>query len=275
MCRWVAYMGSPLALDEVIVKSARSLVHQSRHAREGAEAMNGDGFGIGWYGDAPEPGLFRSIGPAWNDRNLLDVARLTRSGLFFGHIRASTGTTVQQTNCHPFRHGRWLWMHNGLIRDFVRIKRELTLAVDPALYPFIEGSTDSELMFYLALTFGLQNDPPTAVARMVGYVETLGRRHGTEHPVQMTVATSDGRSIWAFRYSSEGSSRSLYYTSAVPTLRAMYPEVAQFAGLSEHSRLIVSEPLGELTGVWNAAPESSFGVVSEERSELGSFGPLT
>jgi len=268
-------MGSPIALDEVIVKPARSLVQQSRHAREGAEATNGDGFGIGWYGEAPEPGLFRSIGPAWNDRNLLDVTRLTRSGLFFGHIRASTGSAVQQTNCHPFRYGRWLWMHNGLIRDFVRIKRDLTLAVDATLYPFIEGSTDSEVMFYLALTFGLQDDPPTAVARMVGHVETVGRRHGIEHPMQMTVATSDGRSIWAFRYSSESSSRSLYYTSAVPTLRAMYPEVAQFTGLSEHSRLIVSEPLGELAGVWNAVPESSFGIVTEQGGEFANFGPLT
>jgi len=275
MCRWIAYVGSPIALDEVIIKPARSLVQQSKHAREGAEATNGDGFGIGWYGEAPEPGLFRSIGPAWNDRNLLDVARLTKSGLFFGHIRASTGSAVQQTNCHPFRHGRWLWMHNGLIRDFVRIKRELMLSVDAALYPFMEGSTDSELMFYLALTFGLQDDPQTAVARMVGYVEEVGRQHGIEHPMQMTVATSDGRSIWAFRYSSEGSSRSLYYSSAVPTLREMYPEVVQFAAVSEHSRLIVSEPLGELAGVWNVVPESSFGVVSEHRSELLTFRPLT
>lgn len=275
MCRWVAYMGSPIALDEVIVKPAHSLIQQSRHAREGAEATNGDGFGIGWYGGAPEPGLFRAVGPAWNDRNLLDVARLTRSGLFFAHIRASTGTAAQQTNCHPFRHGRWLWMHNGLIRDFPLVKRELMLAVDATLYPFIEGSTDSELMFYLALTFGLQDDPPTAVARMVGYVEAAGRRHGTEHPMQMTVATSDGCSIWVFRYSTEGVSRSLYYSAPVPTLRAMYPELASLNELSEYSRLIVSEPLGERVGFWNAVPESSFGVVNERGSEVGSFGPLT
>lgn len=275
MCRWVAYMGSPIALEEVIVKPVRSLMQQSRDAREGAEATNADGFGIGWYGDTPEPGLFRSINPAWNDRNLLDVTRMTRSRLFFGHIRASTGSAVQQTNCHPFRHGHWLWMHNGLIRDFARIKRELTLAVDADLFPFIEGSTDSELMFYLALTFGLRHDPPTAVARMVGHVEAVARRHTIPHPVQMTVATSDGRSIWAFRYSSEGNSRSLYYSTALPTLRAMYPEIAQFAGLSEYSRLIVSEPIGELAGAWNVAPESSFGYVNETGSEWGSFAPLT
>jgi len=69
---------------------------------------------------------------------------------------------VQQTNCHPFRHGNWLWMHNGLLGDFQRVKRELVLAVDPALYPSIEGSTDSEVFFYLALTMGLEDDPPGA-----------------------------------------------------------------------------------------------------------------
>ena len=117
---------------------------------------------------------------------------------------------MQQTNCHPFRHGRWLWMHNGALRDFDRVKRDLRFAIDPELYPEIEGSTDSETFFYLALTFGLEEDPPKAVQEAVGFIEATGRRHDVEHPVQMTVATTDGESVWAFRYSSEGDSRSLY-----------------------------------------------------------------
>ena len=93
----------------------------------------------------------------------------------FAHIRASTGSAVQQTNCHPFRHGQWLWMHNGSIADFSSVKRDLTLAVEPGLFPEIEGSTDSELFFYLALTFGLEQDPPAAVARAVGLIEETGQ----------------------------------------------------------------------------------------------------
>ena len=96
-------------------------------------------------------------------------------------------------------------MHNGAISDFPTVKRDLALAVDPALFPAIEGSTDSELFFFLALTFGLEEDPPKAVARAVGLIEETGRRHGVEHPIQMTVATTDGDTTWAFRYSSEGS----------------------------------------------------------------------
>jgi predicted glutamine amidotransferase len=119
------------------------------------------------------PGVFHSIEPAWNDRNLRDLAGHIRSPLVLAHIRASSGSPVQQTNCHPFRHGRWLWMHNGVLRDFPRVKRELVLAVDPSLYPQIEGSTDSETFFFLALTLGLEHDPPTAVQRAVGLLEDV------------------------------------------------------------------------------------------------------
>src|SRR6185295_20117232 len=104
-------------------------------------------------------------------------------------------------------------MHNGAIREFPRVKRELAFAVGPDLYAEIEGSTDSELFFYLALTLGLEDDPPAAVAAAVGLIEETGRRHDVEHPIQMTVATTDGTNIWAFRYSSEGKSRSLFYST--------------------------------------------------------------
>ena len=92
---------------------------------------------------------------------------------------------MQRSNCHPFRHDRWLWMHNGAIRGFHEIKRDLILAIDPSLYPEIDGSTDSETLFFLALSFGLMEDPPGAVERAVGLVEDVGRRHGVEHPIQM------------------------------------------------------------------------------------------
>jgi glutamine amidotransferase len=164
-------------------------------------------------------------------------------------------------------------MHNGLVREFAKVKRDLAFAVDPSLYPEIEGSTDSELFFYLALTFGLQDDPPSAVERAVGLIEETGRRHGVEQPIQMTVATTDGESVWAFRYSSEGSSRSLYYSTRVETLKEQYPDSPVLHQLSDESRLIVSEPLGDLAGVWNEVPESTVGIVREGQDELRPFTP--
>jgi glutamine amidotransferase len=274
MCRWLAYSGSPLRIEELLYRPQHSLIDQSLHSKLGVETTNGDGFGVGWYGVGGTPGVFHSIEPAWNDRNLRDVSAHVESHLVFAHIRASSGSAIQQTNCHPFRHGRWLWMHNGLIRDFHHVKRDLVFAVDPDLYPEIEGSTDSEVFFFLALTFGLEDDPPAAVARAVGRIEDTGRRHDVEHPIQMTVATTDGERIWAFRYSSEGTSRSLFYSTEVTTLRHQHPEVEALWELSEDARLIVSEPLGDLAGAWNEVPESTYSVVHGETDEVHPFTPV-
>ena len=164
-------------------------------------------------------------------------------------------------------------MHNGGIREFAAVKRDLTLAVDPSLYPQIEGSTDSELFFFLALTLGLEDDPPGAVARAVGLIEEVGTQHGVEHPIQMTVATTDGKSIWGFRYSSEHDSRSLFYSTDVPTLRLLHPDLEVLGKVDDESRLIVSEPLRDLPGAWNEVPESSYGVVQPGKDELHPFTP--
>jgi len=275
MCRWLAYSGSPVLIEELLYKPEHSLIDQSRHARMGVDTTNGDGFGVGWYEpDGQPPAVFRSIEPAWNDRNLREVAGHVESPLFLAHIRASTGTAVQQTNCHPFRHEKWLWVHNGLVRDFHLVKRDLALAVDESLYAYMEGSADSEVLFYLALTFGLEDDPPQAVARMVGFVEEVGHRHGTEHPIQMTIGTTDGKSVWAFRYSSEGKSRSLFYSTNVSTVRKLHPERERLQEVSDEARIIVSEPLGDLPGVWNEVPESSYGVVQEGDDEMHPFRPV-
>jgi predicted glutamine amidotransferase len=273
MCRWLAYSGSPIKLEELLLKRDRSLIDQSLHARQGATPTNGDGFGVGWYDDGETPRLYRSVHPAWNDRNLRELAAGISSHLFLAHIRASTGTAIQETNSHPFRHGRWLWMHNGLIREFPQVRRELLLAVDESLFDSIEGTTDSETMFYLALTFGLESDPVAAVERMVGFVEATGQRHGVELPMQMTIATSDGRSLYAFRYSTGGASRSLYFSTRMDTLKALYPESEELAGLSDETRVVVSEPLGDLAGVWNEVPESHVGIIQPGTAELRRFAP--
>ncbi|MFD7017563.1 class II glutamine amidotransferase [Streptomyces sp. NPDC059161] len=274
MCRWLAYSGTPLLLDTILYKPAHSLIDQSLHSKLGVETTNGDGFGVGWYTEnGGTPAVLRDVGPAWNNRNLREIADHVESPLFFAHIRASTGTAVQQTNCHPFRHGRWLWMHNGSIAGFHLMRRELCLLVDPALFNDIEGTTDSEMMFYLAVTFGLDQDPPGAVARMAGVVERIGREQGVEFPLQMTVAVTDGERVWAFRYSSQGQSRSLFYSSRVETLRKLHPDAAFLQGVSDETRLIVSEPLGDLPGAWNEVPESSYGVVQPGADELLPFAP--
>jgi glutamine amidotransferase len=273
MCRWLAYTGSPVLIHQALFTPAHSLIDQSLHSRLGAETTNGDGFGLGWYDDEGTPGVFRSIEPAWNDENLRELTAHIRSPLFLAHIRAAIGSAVQQTNCHPFRHGRRLFMHNGFIDGFDRIKRELVLAVDESLYPEIRGQADTEVLFYLALTLGLEDDPPEAVARAIGMVEDAGARHGVQHPFQGTIATSDGERLWAFRYSSEGKSRSLFFSRDIRTLRELYPERQILHDISEDARLVLSEPIGDLPGAWHEMPESSYGVAGGGDAELRPFRP--
>jgi predicted glutamine amidotransferase len=273
MCRWLAYTGAPISLSEVLYTPVHSLIDQSLHSRLGAETTNGDGFGVGWYDAAAAPGLFRSIEPAWNDLNLRELAGHVSSHLFFAHVRAAIGSAVQQTNCHPFRHGRWLFMHNGFIDGFAAIKRDLVLAVDESLYPEIQGTSDTEVLFYLALTFGLQEDPPGAVARAIGFVGERGRARAIAYPFQGTLATSDGETLWAFRYSSEGKSRSLFYTRDIGTLRREYPGRAFLREVPDDARLVVSEPIGDLPGAWEEMPEATYTVVRPGEDQLLPFRP--
>jgi predicted glutamine amidotransferase len=273
MCRWMAYYGSPVTIHDLLYRPQHSLIDQSLHSKLGAETTNGDGFGVGWYGVGDTPGVYRSIEPAWNDANLRNIAPHIRSPLVFAHIRAAIGSAVQESNCHPFCYGKWLFMHNGFIGDFHKVRRDLVLAIDPSLFPSMEGSADTEVMFLLALTFGLEDDPPAAMAATVGLIEEVGKKHGVEHPIQMTVATSNGERVWAFRYSSERNSRSLFYSTDVPTVRALHPEVEILNYVSDEARLIVSEPLRDLPGAWNEVPESSYGIVQPGDDELHPFTP--
>jgi glutamine amidotransferase len=274
MCRWLAYFGDPIPLDLLLLRTDHSLIDQSLHSRMGATTTNGDGFGIGWYdGRLEQPGIYRSVHPAWNDRNLRELAEHVSSHLFFAHIRASTGTAIQETNAHPFRYGRWLFMHNGLVREHPRLRRDMLLAVAPELVPHIEGSTDSELLFHLALTFGLDEDAMVALERLAGFIEDLAEQHGVEHPLQMSVAVTNGVEIVAARYSSEGASRSLFFSTDARARRARYPDDPRVQQIADETRAIVSEPLGDLPGAWQEVPESQIGVVRPGYHELRTFTP--
>ena len=274
----MAYTGGEASLYDLLFNFRHSLVIQSLHSTEGAEATNGDGFGVGWYTDAADPLLYRSVEPAWHDRNLKEISQAISAHTILAHVRAASPAvaSVQQTNCHPFRHDGWLFMHNGVIRGFKNIKRDLMLKIDPELYPCIEGSTDSETFFYLCLTFGLKEDPPKAVAKAVGFITKLAQANGVENPVQMSVCTTDGSGrLWAFRYSTEGKSRTLYYSTDIAKIVAMHQDdpiaqrrrsVVRYSSYTEDTRFIVSEPLGFVEGVWNLVDEAT--CVFAEKGEL-------
>ena len=265
MCRWLAYTGEPLQPSTLVLDAKHSVVAMSLNSPLGAEPVNGDGFGFGWYPEdasrGSTPSVFRSIEPAWHDENLREISRAVRSPLFFTHVRAAGGPPIQQTNCHPFRYENWLFMHNGVISQFGLTKRDLTFAVDPSLYPHIHGTTDSEILFHLALTLGLADDPIKAVGDAIRMVESAGHKAGVQFPMQGTIAVSDGETVWAFRYSSQGQSRTLFHSADIPTLREMYPDVERLSTFGDNAQVVVSEPLNDLPGVFLEVPESTVAIL--------------
>jgi len=275
VCRWVAYLGSPIAPKELLHDPERSLIEQSRRHAPNMALPNGDGTGLGWYDRRDEPALFRSIVPAWGDENLLELAAEIRSPLFLAHVRAGTGTPVQQTNCHPFRYRNWLFVHNGYVADYEVLRRELLLAVRPDLFTNVEGSTDSELLFHLALTFGLAEDPIAGLALMAGFVETAAAAAGVTDPaLQMTVGVSDGTRLYAARYASGTEVNTLFVSEDVGSLRMLYPENERFSHFSDGARAVVSEPLIDLPGMWREIPAGTALVIGDDIQER-SFQPIS
>ena len=174
---------------------------------------------------------------------------------------------MQETNCHPFRHGRWLFVHNGFIADFHVIRRDLMLAIDPALFAEVTGSTDTEVVFYLALTFGLEDDPIQALERTIGFIESVAGRHGVADAVQGSFGVSDGTTLWAVRYATNGKARSLFTSAEVDSVRRLYPDNPRIQALGADDRVIVSEPFSDLPGLWNEVPEAT-AVTVRHRGEL-------
>ena len=274
MCRWNAYYGQPLIIDELLFQTEHGLIDQSLHSRMGVETTNGDGFGLGWYGElGGDPCRYRTVTPAWSDVNLRDMASHIESPLWLAHIRATTGTPVQQTNCHPFQHGRWLFVHNGVIAGFHLMRRELLLAVDPELFDGVEGSTDSEVLFHLALTYGLEHDPAAALELAIGFVEATAVKHGIENAVQTSLGVTDGERLWAFRYSTEHKSRTLFASTDATAVRRLHPDNPTLQALHDEDRVVVSEPLSDLPGLWKELPESTVFVVQPGADEERPFRP--
>lgn len=280
MCRWMGWLGQPVLVEELLFRSPHGIVDQSLHARMGAEPTNGDGFGLGWYGSGEGPGVYRNVAPAWGDANLRDLAAHLESPLFLLHVRAAIGSPIQESNCHPFRHGRWLFVHNGYLAEFHRLRRDLMLALDPQLFPDVQGSTDSEVVFYLALTLGLEDDPIGALERTVGAIEAAAARRGVGGAVQATFGISDGHDLWAVRYATSDPARSLYTSADVDAIRRLYQGHPRADRLSDDDRLIVSEPFSDLPGVWREVPPGTAlrvrrGGVLEERPFVPRPAPVS
>ncbi|KAF1971000.1 N-terminal nucleophile aminohydrolase [Bimuria novae-zelandiae CBS 107.79] len=158
MCRFMVYKGKDeILLSELILNPTHSILTQSFDSRlrlDTRRPHNGDGFGIGYYTSpslGPEPCVFTSTIPAWNCLNLSRIASKTTSSLIFAHVRATTEGNLSDQNCHPFSYKRLMFMHNGGIGSFKRIKMKLAMGLNERWFTLVQGSTDSEWAFALFL----------------------------------------------------------------------------------------------------------------------------
>ncbi len=281
MCRWLAYSGPEIYMDRLLIKPEHSLLMQSRFARQnyvtglpdfpdGAFPTNGDGFGFGWYGEQDEPGLYRELRPAWSDENFTNLARTLKSGLFLAHLRAAYDGIVQRSNSHPFKCHNWLFQHNGEIMGFQQVRRELMLELSPERFTYIQGTTDTEVCFHLALELGMDADPKQGLERMAGRVERARREHAIDGPFRLTCAASDGRALYAVRYSSNQQSKTMYLNKGAEALQQIESKAGE---LPEEGHIILSEPLDDCSQNWLMLEESSFVEIRDGQVNISKFEP--
>jgi glutamine amidotransferase len=287
MCRFVAYLGRPIIVDELLLKPPNSLVHQSYGAEEMSQTLNGDGFGLGWYVHdiSQRPGLFRSISPAWNNNNLLYNAPLIQTDCMFAHIRAASEGAISEANSHPFHYEQFLMMHNGSVPHFSKIKRRLLSLLSDELFLWVKGQTDSEHVF--ALLMKHFNDlkgsgPPMTVDQIregfqqtFDVVQDLKQEAGIGHEVStFNMMITDGYRIFGTRFSSDPKkeTRSLYYSSGsrFQCEDGVSTMVQDESG--DKAVLIVSEKLNNLEEEWTSIPPNHF--IAVENNMDVSLSPL-
>lgn len=266
MCRWIAYTGRPIYIDTLVTRPTYSLVEQSMNSkmsykRDGSIlAINGDGFGLGWYMHKEEPGLFKISEPAWANENINEICSQIESHTFMAHIRAASTGEIQRANAHPFKYKNWLFQHNGYLHHYDHFRRDLQCNIAPQFYNTLKGTTDSETLFLLALTFGLEEDPKGALERVIVFVRQLSEKMRIPLDLIMSCALSDGKYLYTMRYASGNMVHSQYYSTHADCMKAIN---AHSISLPLNSVVVVSEPLDQSMDHWKEMPNGSFATIQD------------
>lgn len=274
MCRFLAYQGQKVLLADLLYNSENSIISQSRKAKETHQPVNADGFGLGWYNHEiePNPCVIKSILPAWSSSNLRNLSRKILTNNFFAHVRAaSPGSPVTIQNCHPFVSGNLMFMHNGIVWEFPKVRRKFQNELSDENYENIVGSTDSEHIFWLFINF-LKNDlNPTkeelisAMQKTFAIIIELQNQAETEEVPHLNFALTDGKNLLATKFTSNKSNGpvSLYY--ALPEKIEVKNKELCLSGNSENRKaiLVASEPLSDEKVVWQSVPNNSIFISDE------------
>jgi glutamine amidotransferase len=273
MCRFVLYLGSEITIGSLLTDPDHSLIHQSFKSRERTEPLNGDGFGVAWYVPdvSPDPAVFRDISPAWSNQNLINLARVVRTPCMMAHVRAaSVGLPVTQLNCHPFAWRDLVFMHNGDVHDFARIRRRLVERLSDEAFCWIRGSTDSEHLFAAFIDHYSQIEHlaplqrlEEAMRRTIRTLQEVTLEANVEQSATLNLAVANGRCAVVSRVSTgEDPPNSLYYNGG--RAYSCVDGVCMMAPGSTEAVLVASEPLSE-DGGWAPVPPNHLVLISETR----------
>lgn len=275
MCRIAAYMGSvPVVLSTVLEKPDNSLIQQSISCREDSTIkVNADGFGLGWYNHdiSKVPATFKSTQPAWNDLNLRDLGSLVRSKCFLAHIRASIIGHVSHDNCHPFRIGEFLCVHNGEIDGFARIRYHLQRILPKEMLDQIRGQTDSEYIFALMMYYYQRSSESKSVLHRLSIafnlalsqLQCLLEAEGvSNHKSTINLVITNGYDMFASRFGSWHNSakvnKSLYFLQG----DVLDFSKDNFKVLSRRKRpkftMLASEKIVPEESAWQMVPANHF-----------------
>lgn len=274
MCRWIAYSGQQIFIEQLITLPEHSLVEQSMKTEMNYDLegnlmhTNGDGFGVGWYADKPVPGLFREKTPAWSNDNLREICGQVKANIFFAHVRATTAGSVQNTNCHPFKYKNWLFQHNGDVAAYDKIRRDLQMDLTPEMYNEIKGTTDSETFFLMALSYGLMDNPKEGLKKMVKRVKKAMDDHKVEDQyLNLSCAISDGKKIYTLRYAIGKPSKTQFYCTESHMISGLDEKTKKTAG----NIIVVSEPLDRFGDKWTEIPHNSFTTIENGKVTIEKF----
>ncbi len=249
MCRLLAYAGPARVMADLVTEPYHSLVHQSQGALEAKFPVNGDGFGLAWYGQDPAPGVYRDTNPAWSDDNLASLCRVVQSGLFIAHVRAATDGATSRENCHPFTRDHVCFAHNGQIGNYPHVRRTLESSLPDDLYHHRKGSTDSELLFLLLVHHGLVTNPQRAMDSVTAFLAECALPQGK--PTRMTCVWADGHFLYGFRYGSDGKAPTLYQGQTASGGHVLASEP-----LCDHFKDWKAVPVGQVVQL-NPAPQAA------------------
>lgn len=261
MCRLLAYLGSSIQLDHILIKPKHSLIVQSYQPREmTAGLLNADGFGVGWYHlqQQNSPYIYKNILPIWNDANLPQLASYIKAECYLAYVRSATSNlSVDMINCQPFSHQNLTFIHNGYIDDFRQtLYRPIRNELDDFTYQHIEGTTDSEHIFALIVDELNKSNQITLLEALSNTINHLSKLAQPENiNFSANIVLGNGKELAACRYSNREESPSLYYfknkMSKNNIDNIIYPE----------SVIIASEPIFD--GDWFSCPEKSIIGVGE------------